>query len=154
MVGRGARATTLSGITGVTLDDANFIIGTTGRHCLDPLPPALTVTNVEILHFRGRGRTLWRCSSGTRRTTPEFFGSSSPAVIADGGGGNDTISGSNNADTLRGGEGADSLHGMFGDDIIQGGSGRRYAQRRFQLLRPCTAKAAMTAFQAAPAMTC
>ena len=40
-----------------------------------------------------------------------------------GGGGNDTITGSNNADTLSGGGGNDTLDGLLGNDVLNGEAG-------------------------------
>lgn len=45
------------------------------------------------------------------------------AVTKDGGSGDDTLRGTNNADTLRGGSGDDTLYGFARGDLLEGGSG-------------------------------
>ncbi|MGE0601176.1 MAG: calcium-binding protein [Dehalococcoidia bacterium] len=45
------------------------------------------------------------------------------AITVDGGGGSDTIRGSNGVDTLIGGDGADFIDGQQGNDLIFGGAG-------------------------------
>jgi Ca2+-binding RTX toxin-like protein len=53
-----------------------------------------------------------------------LVGNSSPnAMLLDGGGGNDTLLGSNTVDILLGGAGNDRLEGNDGNDSIQGGDG-------------------------------
>jgi len=44
-------------------------------------------------------------------------------IVAEGGGGNDTIEADASDDLLRGGDGDDLLHGIDGDDTLDGGSG-------------------------------
>ena len=48
--------------------------------------------------------------------------------VALGGGGGDTITGSNFADYINGGDGVDHLHGRGGNDIIIGGKGNDYLE--------------------------
>lgn len=48
--------------------------------------------------------------------------------VALGGGGGDTITGSNFADYINGGDGADNLHGRGGNDIIIGGKGNDHLE--------------------------
>lgn len=49
--------------------------------------------------------------------------SSMPAIVLEGGDGDDTLTGANFADVLLGGEGADTLRGAQGADAIDGGAG-------------------------------
>ena len=52
-----------------------------------------------------------------------LFTSGEDDVLIDGGAGNDTITGSQNADVLMGGDGNDTIYGLGGNDIITGDAG-------------------------------
>src|SRR5262245_28115893 len=59
----------------------------------------------------------------------DLFGNTTPIdVVADGGDGNDALTGGRGADTLNGGNGNDLLVGGAGSDVINGGDGDDFLQ--------------------------
>lgn len=91
------------------------LVGTPG---FDRLGTAACGTSV----IRGRGAGDQIVALGDRATPKREC--RNRRMIANGGGGNDSINGTNSADVLRGGSGNDRILGSGGTDLAVGGSGR------------------------------
>lgn len=93
-------------VAAVNQQGQNIVVSLTGAGA-----KTFRASQVKVLDFKGLGGD------------DSFTNNTAIRLIADGGGGRDTLRGGSGADDLRGGDGDDNLFGNVGNDVLSGGSG-------------------------------